>query len=41
MRKLQKMALTQGLPADTINSFKVIGDSFVIHPAGIPNMRWI
>lgn len=41
MKKLQRMAVTQGLPADTINSFKTIAGEFILHPAGIPNMKWI
>lgn len=42
MSSLQKMALTQGLPADTIAAFDTNADGeFIIHPAGIPNVRWI
>ena len=41
MKKLQKMALTQSLPADTVSSFKTSNGEYVIHPAGLPNMRWI
>lgn len=39
--KMQEMAATQGLPADTIEAFDVENGEFIIHPACLPNMRWI
>lgn len=42
MSKLQQMAKTQNLPADTIASFTVDEDGeFLINPAALPNIRWI
>lgn len=42
MRKLQSMAKTQNLPADTVNAFTVDNNGeFVINPAALPNIKWV
>lgn len=42
MKKLQNMAKTQNLPADTIAAFTVDQNGeFLINPAALPNIRWI
>lgn len=42
MRKLQSMAKTQNLPADTVNAFTVDDNGeFVINPAALPNIKWV
>ena len=42
MRKLQRMAKTQNLPADTVNAFTVDDNGeFVINPAALPNIKWV
>ena len=42
MNKLQSMAKTQNLPADTVNAFTVDdNDEFVINPAALPNIKWV
>lgn len=42
MKKLQSMAKTQNLPADTVNAFTVDDNGeFVINPAALPNIKWV
>lgn len=41
MQKLQEIAVTQGLPADTIDAFATRDGKFIIHPTAMPNVNFL